>query len=91
MQTRLIALFLTIGITLVFYLSWLPQPQLGLSWIIPAWLAKWADNPINSTFRTSVPFFFLGLLTGLWLIRVPFSFKRHVLFWLFLVLIVLIA
>jgi len=48
------------GISIVFYLSWLPNPDIGDKPFFPEWLAKWTNSNIN--LRTAVPFVFLGLI-----------------------------
>ena len=73
----------------VFYLSWIPSPQLTqLGWM-PHWLGEWADR--FGRLRTGVPFVVIGLLAGL-LLRI---FKRKPIDWglafLFLTCVVMTA
>ena len=56
---------LVFGIILVLYFSWLESPTLGLSGVLPAWIANWADNIENINIRTAVPFVFLSVLIGI--------------------------
>lgn len=49
---------LLIGTAIVFYLSWLPKPDIGRLPYFPGWLGKWIDA--NGNLRTAVPFVFLG-------------------------------
>ncbi|RDC66102.1 VanZ family protein [Adhaeribacter pallidiroseus] len=87
----LILMLALFGTALIFYLSWLPQPKLGLNWFIPDWLATWADARTNDTIRTAVPFVFLGILTGIWLTMVRYPWHSWFTSWLVLVVIVLVA
>lgn len=48
----------------VFYLSWLPQPQLGGQVPMPGFLSAWVDAGTNQNLRTAVPFLMLGLAAG---------------------------
>jgi len=52
--------FLLCGIAIVFYLSWLPDPDIGFKPFFPKWLGKWTNDNVN--IRTAVPFVFLGLI-----------------------------
>lgn len=54
-------IFIGFAITLlVLYLSWLPDPNIGLLPIFPSWLGKWTNE--NGNIRTSIPFILLGLI-----------------------------
>ncbi|KAA9356185.1 hypothetical protein [Larkinella humicola] len=66
---RLVFLLVALGIALVFYLSWVPNPDMALVWFVPDWIANWTDARANGDLRTAVPFVFLGLITGVWLFR----------------------
>ncbi len=79
------------GIILVFYLSWLPQPKLSLIWFIPDWLAIWADSNNHNTMRTGVPFIFLGIFRGAWLILKSYTWLCWFTSLLGLISIVIIA
>lgn len=48
------------GIAIVFYLSWLPNPDIGFQAYFPRWLGRWTNANVNV--RTAVPFVFLGLI-----------------------------
>jgi hypothetical protein len=91
MRPLLLIILLFVGAALIFYLSWLPDPQIGLSNFVPDWIAEWADAKSNETIRTSVPFIFLGLLIGFWLLRGENFLKQWLLYWLLLIAIVLVA
>jgi len=63
---------LIIGTAVIFYLSWLPKPDIGRLPFFPGWLGKWIDA--NGNLRTAVPFVFLGALMEVWFykrIKVP--------------------
>lgn len=69
----------SLGIFLVFYFSWLPNPDIGLKSYFPIWLGKWTNR--NPNLRTAVPFVFLGLFGELLLIHNEKSlFKRSLIF-----------
>jgi VanZ family protein len=80
-----------LGIALVFYLSWLPQPRLSLTWFMPHWLAAWADAPSHNTVRTGVPFIFLGLLAGGWLSLAAYPRGSWLVCWLGLIGVAILA
>jgi VanZ family protein len=48
----------------VFYISWLPLPQLGGQVVMPEFIAVWVDAAANINLRTAVPFLLLGLVAG---------------------------
>ena len=91
MRLILLVSLVVTGAALVLLLSWLPQPKLGLMWFIPDWLAAWTDADENDTLRTGVPFVGLGLIVGIWLCRLAYSWDRWFAAWLGLVALVLIA
>jgi hypothetical protein len=91
MRLVLLLILTLLGIALVFYLSWLPQPKLGLNWFIPNWLATWADTNSNGALRTGVPFVILGILIGTGLKIKGYPWYTWAAFWLVLTLVVLIA
>ncbi|TGE04304.1 VanZ family protein [Hymenobacter fodinae] len=68
MRLGILLTLLAIGTLLVLYLSWLPLPKLSSLWFMPGWLGQWADADRNDKIRTGIPFVFLGLLVGAWLI-----------------------
>lgn len=76
---------------LVFYLSWLPQPQLGDQVPMPGLFSAWVDAAANENLRTAVPFLVLGLLAsgGLWLKQ--HAFRVWVFQWLLMVVIATVA
>jgi len=61
------------GIAIVFYLSWLPDPNIGYKPYFPKWLGKWTNA--HGNLRTAVPFVFLGLTGEI------FQFKSQVQSW----------
>ena len=68
MRSSIYYSLLVFGIILVLYFSWLASPTLGLSGILPKWIADWADDIENITIRTAVPFVFLSVLIGIQLL-----------------------
>lgn len=60
MRPLIIVTLTIIGICIIFYLSWLPNPNLGLLSYFPEWLTKWTDARENANIRTSIPFILLG-------------------------------
>ena len=91
MRLRLPLILAFAGIALVFYLSWLPQPKLSLTWFIPDWLATWADSGNNATIRTGVPFIFLGIVTGAWLSLKNYAWYIWLAAWFGLMVVVIFA
>jgi hypothetical protein len=75
---RVVFLLVALGIALVFYLSWVPNPDMALVWFVPDWIANWTDARSNGDLRTAVPFVFLGLISGVWLFRS----KKSAVWWL---------
>ena len=82
---------LLIGAVIVFYLSWLPNPDLSIYGILPGWLARWTDAQENQNIRTAVPFLLLGLLSGVWLLISKQRWKSWLSIWLLLVAMVSVA
>ncbi len=82
---------MAIGIGLVFFLSWIPQPRLELLALLPDWLTRWTDNDANMNVRTAIPFLFLGLVAGIWLVSTHRPRQSWGLVWLALVLVVGLA
>jgi hypothetical protein len=82
---------IALGIALIFYLSWLPQPKLGLLWFMPKWLAPWVDARANDTIRTGVPFVLIGFLVSLRLVVSRRPWHWWLASWFGLVAIVMIA
>ncbi len=91
MRLILLGSIVTAGVALVLYLSWLPQPKLGLMWFMPDWLAGWTDANQNDTLRTGVPFVGLGVVIGIWLTKSTYAWFKWVAAWLSLVALVLVA
>lgn len=80
-----------LGFFIIFYFSWIPQPRIGSTGFIPHWLAVWADEKNNDNLRTGVPFLFLGIVSGLWILVNHLAKKWWFIFWIFLVALVLVA
>jgi drug/metabolite transporter (DMT)-like permease len=82
---------MVVGVAVVFYFSWIPEPRLSLSEYMPAWLSQWTDNETNMNLRTAIPFVFLGVLVAVWLLRTNQSWYRWIAGWLLLVAVVVVA
>lgn len=54
----LLSISIFIGISLVFWLSWLPYPNVGDVLPVPLWLRQWIN--VNYDIRTGIPFLFIG-------------------------------
>jgi len=80
-----------LGIGLVFLLSWIQDPTLGLPSFLPASLRAWTNRQENENIRTAVPFVFLGLVFSLHEFRRAFSFPRYTIALLLLALVVTLA
>ncbi len=80
-----------VSLMAIFYLSWVPNPQLGLLWFMPGWLAQWTDANENESLRTGVPFIVLGALVAVWLLDSGYAWYGWLVAWLGLVGVVLIA
>lgn len=91
MRNKIFWILLTLGIGIVFYLSWLPQPRLSAHWFMPGWLGKWTDASGNENLRTAVPFLFLGGFSGLWLVVKNKPFRNWVIAFALLLLVATIA
>ena len=89
MRQVIFYVLLITGIGMVFYLSWVPSPDLSHQWFIPKWLGKWTNE--HGTMRTGVPFVFLGILTGVMLVHKKGSWWIWWYVWLGLVAVVAIA
>jgi hypothetical protein len=89
MRLLIYYVLLAIGVGIVFYLSWLPSPDLSQQWFMPGWLGRWTNE--HDRMRTAVPFFFLGILTGIVLEQKKRSWRRWLWAWLGLVATVSIA
>jgi len=76
-------------ILVVFYFSWLPQPDFRMLWYMPGWLALWSNA--HDTLRTGIPFIFLGLLSGFRLAERNSSWKQWLITWIVFVLIAFLA
>ena len=79
------------GIAIVFYLSWLPQPDLGLYGFLPNWLARWTDADENMNLRTAVPFVGIGSLAGVLLGGRRFSWPFGLAVWITLTAVAFMA
>lgn len=88
---RLKIIVVLIGAGLIFYLSWVNNPDLAHVWFIPKWLGKWTDTRSHQNIRTAVPFVFLGLIIEFFDYPKRFSAVRWTVWWLVLVGVVVIA
>lgn len=89
--SQLIPFLLLIGTSLIFLLSWLPDPGLGNYKFLPDWLARWTDAQVNDNIRTAVPLLFLGYMAGCWLALKKRDFRWWLGVWFGLTAVVLIA
>ncbi|WP_439583467.1 VanZ family protein [Dyadobacter bucti] len=80
---------LAIGAAGVLYLSWLPDPDIGLQPYFPHWLGKWINA--NGNLRTAVPFIFLGAAMEVWFYKNERSSRRRRLIVLISVAVVIVA
>ena len=80
-----------LGIILVFYFSWVPNPRLSLYGNLPDWVTRWTDTVENMNLRTAVPFVFMGLAAGAWLFITGRSPREWLAAWLALVSVVTVA
>jgi len=71
----LIYILLFTGAGLVFYFSWLPDPDIGNQSYFPAWLSQWTNKYGN--LRTAVPFVFLGAASEFGLVQYPNQWKKR--------------
>jgi len=76
---------------LIFYLSWISDPDLRKIGFLPGWLTNWTDAQENATIRTGVPFLFLGVILGMKGIYINANLKWWSIALALLMLIVLIA
>lgn len=88
---RLTYILLLVGVALVFYLSWVPDPRLNLVWFVPHWVARWTDSHANDDLRTAVPFLFLGVFAGSIISSRQQSAYWWFIWWLILIGVVFIA
>ena len=75
MLRYLIYILLLTGAGLVFYFSWLPNPDIGNEPYFPGWLGEWTNKYGN--LRTAVPFVFLGALSEFGLVRDQDQWKKR--------------
>lgn len=78
---------ITLGVGLILYLSWEPNPALRSVWFIPNWVAKWTDTQAHESSRTGVPFVLLGLFMGI----SPLLSNKSFMHWLIALLILLVV
>ena len=67
MKSKLLYGLIAVGILMVFYLSWIPNPKIGDQVYLPNWLGEWTDAQQNDTIRTGVPFLGIGIVLGFYL------------------------
>lgn len=86
----LIKPFVAIGVLLIFYMSWLPNPDIGNLPLFPGWLGSWINTYGN--LRTAVPFLFLGIFSEIYLKSKPENnWTMRLVTFLILFLVVIIA
>lgn len=90
-KNRISYTLIALGVGMVLYLSWQPQPSMTTDWFIPRWLAAWADENGNDTIRTGVPLVALGLLIGVQLAWQRQPWRQWVWAWLGLSGMVVVA
>ena len=90
-MNRLLYGLILVGIGLVFYLSWQPNPELHSIWFIPKWVADWTDIEANKNLRTGVPFLVLSGLVGLLPRATRWSSSQWLFAWLGIVAVVVVA
>lgn len=76
---------------LVFYLSWLPRPQLADQVPMPGLLSAWVDSAAYENLRTAVPFLLLGMLAGGGLRWRQHRCQVWIYHWLLMVVIAIVA
>jgi glycopeptide antibiotics resistance protein len=84
--TILVTLF---GAALVFYFSWLPNPNIGIKSYFPHWLGEWTNK--NGNLRTAVPFVFLGFLLEIGFVDYQDIRKKRLIILAILITIVFVA
>lgn len=85
----LIYVGVSVGALLVFWLSWLPSPEIGNVLPFPDWLKIWTNKNMN--LRTAVPFVFLGFLAEIAVQRLPQKNLGRVLAFFILLIVVSVA
>lgn len=88
---RIIYGLIILGIALVLYLSWVPNPDLHFVRFIPNWIVQWTNEQANEDLRTAVPFVGIGLLAGSLLSRQSDNLLHWLAIWLLLIGVVTIA
>ncbi|MBD2755153.1 hypothetical protein [Spirosoma validum] len=89
---RFIYLLILLIVSLVLYLSWMPDPHLGKAGFVPDWLASWGDMEEFRDIRTGVPLILLGYCAGLLPIVGPSqNIARWLATWLLLTALVTLA
>lgn len=90
MNRKILSLFfLGSLVLLVFYFSWLPNPDIGFLPVFPAWLGRWIN--VNGNFRTAAPFVLLGGAAEILFVGYRTRFRKRALVLLSLLGVVLIA
>lgn len=89
MLRYLIIIFIVLGSCLVFYFSWLPNPNIGIKPYFPKWLGEWTNK--NGNLRTAVPFVFLGILLEFGFVDLKEVWKKRFIILIILVGIVIVA
>jgi VanZ family protein len=89
MRLILFCFLIISGIVVVFYFSWIPQPDFRMLWYMPGWLARWCNA--HDTLRTAIPFIFLGLFSGIRLADTNSPWQWWFISWLVFILIATLA
>ena len=89
---RIIYIIILIVVLLIFYFSWIPDPNLANVKFMPGWLSNWTDKKEFEDIRTGVPLIILGFCTGLLpILRTPENIRRWFISWLVLIGVVFCA
>lgn len=67
MRLKLLYSFFLFVLFLTFYFSWISDPRLEITGVLPKWVTDWTDIEQNETIRTAIPFLILGVLMGIYL------------------------
>ena len=78
MKSSLFYFSLLLGAGIVCFLSWLPNPIISSYGFFPHQVGHWVDADANINIRTAVPFLFMGLLAGVWLLFTRQAWQRWV-------------
>jgi len=77
------------GTLAILFFSWVPNPNIGLLPIFPAWLGKWTNA--NGNLRTAVPFLALAKMGEICYVGTPNPKQKRTILFLGLAGVVLVA